>query len=113
MTTFSVRQGHRNNFATFNTPYRVINSIGQAETTWTEFFPNWPCEMKTVSEGEKIAGRQTRTNTTKVLFGDYSAVMGVTSDMQCVINGETYNVNAAMDQSGDRHVMRIELKESK
>ena len=113
MTSFSVRHGHRNHFATFNSKQATIDSIGQQDITWTEFFPDWPCEIKTVSEGERIAGRQTRTNTTKVLFGDFLAVQDVTTEMQCVIDGSTYNVNAVMDQTGDRHEMRIELKESK
>jgi SPP1 family predicted phage head-tail adaptor len=113
MNPFSVRQGHRNHFATFNAPQKTVDSIGGQSTSWTEYFPNWPCEVKTVSEGEKIAGRQARTNTVKVLLGEYLSVENVTTEMQCVLDGHIYNVNAVMDQGGDRHVMRIELKESR
>lgn len=68
--------------------------------------------MLTTISGEVIRGRQTRTNTTKVLFGNYSAVKNVDTTMQCVISGKVYNVNSVMEQGGNQFEMRIELKES-
>ena len=99
--------------ATFNSPVKVLDSMGQEEVTWTAAVSNWPCEMLTVVSGEVIRGRQTRTNTTKVLYGNYSGVRTVDTEMQCVISGKVYGVNSVMEQGGNQFEMRIELKESK
>lgn len=112
MAKFRQRVGYRNHTATFQSPVRTLDSIGQEEITWTPFVQGWYCEMLTTASGEVIRGRQTRTNTTKVLFGNYSAVKSVTTDMQCVISGRTYGVNSVMEQGGNQFEMRIELKES-
>lgn len=112
MNKFRQRVGYRNHTATFNSPVKTLDSIGQEEITWTLSVQGWYCELLTVSSGEVVRGRQTRTNTTKVLFGNYSAVKDVDTSMQCVISGKVYNVNSVIDQGGNQFEMRIELKES-
>ena len=98
--------------ATFQQPTKSLDSIGQETTVWTSYLSGWPCELLTTASGEVIRGRQTRTNTTKVLFGNYSAVKDVTTEMQCVISGKVYGVNSVMEQGGNQFEMRVELKES-
>ena len=113
MAKFRQRVGYRNHRATFMSPVKTLDSIGQEQVTWATSVESWPCEVLTTVSGEVIRGRQTRTNTTKVLYGNYSAVKSVTTDMQCIISGVTYNVNSVMEQGGNQFEMRIELKESK
>ena len=113
MAKFRQRVGYRNHRATFQSPTKTLDSIGQEQKTWATFVDGWPCEVLTAVSGEVIRGRQARTNTTLVLYGNHSAVKNVTTEMRCVLNGETYSVNSVMDQSGNQFETRIELKESK
>ena len=79
-------------------------------TDWRAVITDWPIEMLAVSGGESLRGRQVSDGTTHVLFGGYSGGRAITPEMQCVINGELYEIVSVLDVEGDRQELRVEVK---
>mgnify|MGYP000743035200 CR=1 FL=1 len=77
---------------------------------WDTVVTGWPCEMLTVSAGERVRGRQVTDQTTVVFFGEFQGGSTITPDMRVEVNSVTYEVVTAFDPENTRREYRVEAK---
>ena len=108
------RIGARRHRATFTQHNGTQDDHGQPTYTtpgdWDTVVQSWPCEVLTVSGGERIRGRQVAGETTHVLFGEYYGGKDATDNMRVTVDGVTYDVVTAYDPAGDHREWRVEAK---
>ncbi len=92
------------------------NPTYTSDNDWDAVVTSWPCELKAVTEGEQLRGKQVSADTTHVLFGEYGGARDVETDMRAVVTSTTtgltttYEIVSVLDLDGEGRELRIELK---
>ena len=82
----------------------------EVDEDWDIIVDQWPVELITTGGEEIVRGTRVASESTHVLYGEYQAAKGITTDMEAVINSVTYDIIAAYDSDGDGREMRVEMK---
>ena len=83
---------------------------------WTEVVTEWPCEMRVVSGGEVIRGKQVAAETSHVLFGEFHGGKAIQPQMKVEVYDPAtsstieYGVVSSYDMDGDSRELRVELR---
>lgn len=86
------------------------NPTYSVDDDWDTVIQQWPCQLTTTSGGEKVRGRQTTSETTHVLFGEFYGASTAEASFRAVIEGKTYGVVSVYDADGENRELRVELK---
>jgi len=99
----AVFEKHNGNVDEYGTPTLTIDS------DWDRFV-SWPCEFLGSKGGEFLRGRQVTSQASNTLYGDYSAVRDVTTEMRLKIRKLTFGLLDVTDAFGDMREMVIDVK---
>lgn len=83
-----------------------------SDEDWEPFIPKLWVQLKSVSGGETIRGRQVHANATAIAKTYMTPeTKQISETMRLAVDGRIFNILAAMDMDGDRTALTLHLAE--
>jgi hypothetical protein len=91
---------------------RDTSPDGNPDPSYTSnIIPNWPCDIRPVSGGERVRGKQLQAETKVLIETRYSSLMRTTDIAVNDVTAEQYLINNIIDIDGRKRRVMIECVE--